>query len=537
MQKTQNDFSIMQRWDKMSREEKTSISLVGIALILGIFVRLVYVFQDDFPINDGGLFYAMVLDLQANGFLIPAVTQYNLSDLPYAYPPLAFYLAGFLNSSFGFDLLSLMRWIPLLFNILAIPVFYHFSKQLLKDPIRAALATLFFALLKPGYEWLIMGGGLTRSPAMFFSLVALDRYLALIQTDEKRTRKILEVAIFYALTFLSHMEIGWFTTYSLALLWFFKGRTWKNFISSTIIAAGAFIATSPYWLQVMQHHSLQPFLAGLFSGGYSPFISVFELFYFNFTEELIFPILATIALIGVVIALIRREYLLPVWLLMNAILDARSVNRSDVIPAAMLISIGIVDGAFFLIRKYTKSKNDQNGNLEGTAGLFTRSGILIIYILCIQVALTAYLARFTDQALTHVLSRDNREALIWIKENTPSDAKFISLPSSKSWETDTVGEWFPTLAERTNLLTVQGSEWQPDYRDRIAKFREISTLMADGELNVRTLMRDFPQADFLFLPVSSFQNKAALVVLRSTLQEFPLIFRNADVEVYRLRGS
>jgi hypothetical protein len=519
----------------MTREEKTSIGLVGIALILGFFVRLVYVFQDDFPINDGGLFYAMVLDLQANGFLIPAVTQYNLSDLPYAYPPLAFYLTGFLNSSFGFDLLSLMRWIPLLFNILSIPVFYHFSKQLFKDPVRAALATLFFALLKPGYEWLIMGGGLTRSPALFFSLVALDRYLALIQTDEKRTRKIVTVSIFYALTFLSHMEIGWFTTYSLALLWFFKGRTWKNFISSAIIAAGAFIATSPYWLQVMQHHSLQPFLAGLFSGGYSPFLSVFELFYFNFTEELIFPILATIALIGVVIALVRREYLLPVWLVMNAILDARSVNRSDVIPAAMLISIGIVDGAFLLIRKYTESTKHQSGNSEATSGLFTRSGILIIYILCIQVALTAYLARYTDQALTHVLSRGNREALIWIKANTPPDAKFISLPSSTWWETDTVGEWFPALAERTNLLTVQGSEWLPDYRDRIAKFKEISTLIADGDLDGQTLLRDFPQADFLYLPTSSFQNKAALVVLRSILQGFPLIFRNSDVEVYQLR--
>ncbi len=216
--------------NSMNRDEKTAAVLVTVALILGIFVRLVYLFQDDFPINDGGLFYTMVRDLQANRFLIPAVTQYNLSELPFAYPPLAFYLTGFLNSAFGFDLLSLMRWIPFLFNVLTIPVFYHFSKQLLKDPIRAALATLFFALLKPGYEWLIMGGGLTRSPAMFFSLLALDRYLALIQSEDKRTRRIISVIIFYSLTFLSHMEIGWFTTYSLFLLWFFMaghGKTSK----------------------------------------------------------------------------------------------------------------------------------------------------------------------------------------------------------------------------------------------------------------------------------------------------------------------
>ncbi len=203
--------------------------LVAAALILGIFMRLVYLFQDDFPLNDGGFFYTMVRDLQANRFLIPAVTQYNLSDLPFAYPPLAFYLTGFLNSFFGFDLFSLMRWLPLVFNILAIPVFYHFAKQLFKDPIRAGLATLFFALLKPGYEWLIMGGGLTRSPALFFSLLTLDRYLVLIRSDDKRVRRIIAIILFYSLTILSHMEIGWFTTYSLALLWFFQGQDLEEF--------------------------------------------------------------------------------------------------------------------------------------------------------------------------------------------------------------------------------------------------------------------------------------------------------------------
>jgi hypothetical protein len=511
--------------------------LVAAALILGIFVRLVYLFQDDFPLNDGGLFYTMVRDLQANRFLIPAVTQYNLSGLPFAYPPLAFYLTGFLNSFFGFNLFSLMRWLPLVFNILAIPVFYHFAKQLFKDPIRAGLATLFFALLKPGYEWLIMGGGLTRSPALFFSLLTLDRYLVLIRSDDKRARRIITVIVFYSLTFLSHLEIGWFTTYSLALLWFFKGRTWKNFISSAIIAAGAFIATSPYWIQVFHHHSLQPFLAGLFSGGYSPFLSVFELFYFNFTEELIFPILATIALIGLAISLIRRDFLFPVWLLLNAILDARSVNRSDVIPAAMLISIGIVDGVFLFMRAYGKRVHSKKEETHATDGLFSRFGILIIYILCVQVALTAYLARFTDQALTHVLSKGDREAMIWIKENTSPDSKFIVVPSSTWWETDAVGEWFPALAERTNLLTVQGSEWLPGYRQRISVFKDVSAQIASGSFDIQALLRTHSDADFLYLPLSLYRDTAELGELRAALQGFLLVFSNLDVEIYQLRGK
>ena len=535
MQKTQNDFSIMQRWDKMSREEKAGLILLLCAIILGTLVRFLHVWGLEFPINDGGLFYTMTRDLQANGFLIPRETSYNGNGLPFAYPPLGFYLAGSLETVFGWDLLGLMRWLPVIFNLLTIPVFYLFSRRLLKDPVKAGIATLFFALLRPGYEWLIMGGGLTRSPAMLFSLLGLYFYLVMLEAPQRRMRDIIFTAVALALTFLSHLEIGWFTTYSLALLWIFRGRNRRNFISSVFIVLGVLVLTSPYWAQVIRYHQMQPFLVGLASGSSIPFLSVFQLLYFNFTEELIFPILATIALFGVVISLAKRDYLLPVWLVLNAILDARSVNRSDVIPAAMLISVGIVDGLYVLIAKYKQAHDARRKPKTEGEGIFSRAGILVLYILCAQVLLTAYLFRQNDPSLRHVLARGDIQAMEWVGENIPPEASFFVVPSSTWWETDAVGEWFPALAERTNLLTVQGSEWLPDYRDRIDKFKEISNLIADGALDARTLMRDFPQADFLYLPISSFQNKAALVALRSTLQGFPLIFRNADVEVYQLR--
>ena len=132
MQKTQKDFSIMQRWDGMSREDKAGLILLLCAIILGALVRLLHVWGLEFPINDGGLFYTMARDLQANGFLIPRVTSYNGGGLPFAYPPLGFYLAGSLETVFGWDLLGLMRWLPVIFNLLTIPVFYLFSRRLIE---------------------------------------------------------------------------------------------------------------------------------------------------------------------------------------------------------------------------------------------------------------------------------------------------------------------------------------------------------------------------------------------------------------------
>ncbi len=41
---------------------------ISTALLLGILVRLAFVLSADFPLNDGGMFYNMATDLQANGY-------------------------------------------------------------------------------------------------------------------------------------------------------------------------------------------------------------------------------------------------------------------------------------------------------------------------------------------------------------------------------------------------------------------------------------------------------------------------------------
>ncbi len=74
----------------------------------------------------------MTRDLQANRFIIPASRNYNSSELPFAYPPLAFSWPD--CSILLSDWISwiLMRWLPLIFNLLCIPAFYLFARQFLE---------------------------------------------------------------------------------------------------------------------------------------------------------------------------------------------------------------------------------------------------------------------------------------------------------------------------------------------------------------------------------------------------------------------
>jgi hypothetical protein len=56
------------------------------------------------------------------------------------------------------------------------------------------------------------------------------------------------------------------------------------------------------------------------------------------------------------------------------------------------------------------------------------------------------------------LSAHQREAMAWVARNTPEDSTFL-IVSGDQWALDRAGEWFPVLARRTSVATVQGSEW------------------------------------------------------------------------------
>ena len=53
--------------------------------------------------------------------------------------------------------------------------------------------------------------------------------------------------------------------------------------------------------------------------------------------------------------------------------------------------------------------------------------------------------------------------MAWISDNTDEAAEFISI-STQPWWLDPISEWFPALAKRNNINTVQGTEWLPGRR-------------------------------------------------------------------------
>src|SRR5262245_29141838 len=169
---------------KIRRSEWADLIFIA-ALLLGTFVRFNPTMLAGFPINDGGMFAVMMDDLKANHYRLPEFTTYNYLNIPYAYPPLGFYLGRITADLVGWDALQVVRWLPAFFASLSIAAFYLLARRLFKDAYYAAVSTLFFALMPRELSWFVMGAGLTRSPAQFFMLLALA---SLIHLNEKNSR-------------------------------------------------------------------------------------------------------------------------------------------------------------------------------------------------------------------------------------------------------------------------------------------------------------------------------------------------------------
>src|SRR5262249_909755 len=58
------------------------------------------------------------------------------------------------------------------------------------------------------------------------------------------------------------------------------------------------------------------------------------------------------------------------------------------------------------------------------------------------------------------VSPDERYAMRWIASTSAPDSRYLIIPTS-AWETARTLEWFPVLANRVSVATVQGSEWLP----------------------------------------------------------------------------
>ncbi len=217
-----------------------------LSVLVGAFMRFNPTLLAGFAINDGGMFSVMVDDLKASHYALPAFTTYNHLNIPFAYPPLGFYLGRIASDLFGWTAPQTLRWVPAFFAALSIPAFYWLARRLLKNKYYAAISTLFFALMPRALSWYVMGGGLTRSPGQLFMLLTLATVVRLY--EENRRTDIFLAGLFGALAVISHPEAAVHTFVSALFLWIMLSRKRTGFLNSLLVGLVVLVLSAPWWV-------------------------------------------------------------------------------------------------------------------------------------------------------------------------------------------------------------------------------------------------------------------------------------------------
>ncbi len=510
--------------------------LLFLAVILGGWVRFYPSILAGFPINDGGMFYIMIQELRANAYKLPAITSYNFSGIPYAYPPLGFYLVALVSDLTKTDVTQILGWMPALISTFSILAFYRLSTRLTFSRFQASLATILFALMPRAIATFISGGGLTRSLGQLFMLLTLASVIDLYRSGQKR--HIGYAALFGSLTVLSHPEAIVFTVSFSFVSWFFLSRSWNSLRDSLLVSLAVILLTSPWWLTVLFSTGVHGFVSALQTGGSQ--LAIFNLLFLTFLGEPFATLMTALGLLGIIIQLIRKDYFWLVWLVLPFIVDGRSATTVAVIPFALLAALALDE----LILPALHGLNQKL--IQWQAELISMQEIAIIICLIFYSLVSAQQAGI--QLASNVLSVGNREAMTWVKGNTSAGARFLVLTGALSPVCDPVAEWFPALASRHSVMTIQGTEWLLGKRfgSFLSEASDLqSCLYLSDDCLGTWLAKNKPQFDYLYVskklvaddckPLTPPPNFSFFFDTLSRDPNYQSVFDSDSVAIYRQR--
>lgn len=435
----------------IKKMDYTSLFIVILATCLGGFVRFSMAAREDFPLNDGGMFYTMIREIIDNRYALPALTTYNGNSIPFFYPPLSFYLTAILFNLSHLSLLTLLQYLPPTLSTLTIPAFFKLSRSITESQSQAAFATLAFAFLPRTFVWLIMGGGLSRSLGFLFAILALEQIYVLFKRGSPRY--LLGAIIFSTLTILSHPEVSWFLFCSAAFVGLWHGRNRPGIRHASIVCTGVILCILPWLLPVVLKHGPSPLLAAfqVRKDTSSPFV---QLILFTYSEEVFTDLIGTLAFLGVFSELFKKRFFLPAWVALTVFLTLRNAPYIIMLQVALLAGIGLDQVVLpGFNRQLVAPGNTLKELLESKASRAFLGGLLV-YLLFSAISFS-----FFKNPSLRSLPASEREAMQWIAANTPTASRFALLTGESSWEIDHTSEWFPALTGRTSLATVQGTEW------------------------------------------------------------------------------
>lgn len=437
----------------MNRKFDLPTLLLFTALLLGAIIRFYPAASNRFPLNDGGMFYTMIRDLKANHYILPQFTTYNFVDIPFAYPPLGFYIAALLSGLLDVSELWVLLYLPALINTISIFLFYKFAEQTLTSRMSAALAVLIFALSPRSFLWQVMGGGITRSFGAFFLLLFFYKAMQLFKN--KNTKELILMILFGAGAVLSHPQTAFHAVLGGTLIFIFYGFSKRGFVSAFFCSLGVALVTAPWWFTVLTRYGLQPFIsAGQTSQRtLETYLGILK---FDGLGDYLFIPTLLFALIGVWTTYKQREFFLIIWAVLAYLIDPRGGVGIAFLALSMLAGLGLLKFLAWISRSDGGQACPEFDRRVEAVFMKPKVQIMLFGLIFYFVLVASI---FDFQLINTSLKADDLEMIDWVKSNVGGEKTFLLATGREFSMSDPLQEWFPALTNQYSATTMQGLEW------------------------------------------------------------------------------
>ena len=219
---------VVSRLDKSEQLiEGSRFSVVILIFLVGLLVRIfpliMMEFPTEVPYNGGGLYYHFSETILENNFAYPRIIPYYTDNgIPFAYPPLLFYLIAIVAKFTPLSTFILHIYLPTFISVITVVAFYFLAKEIFQERKLILFSTLVYAMLPVAFSELIPGEGLCESFGVSIFIIGMIFMHKMFSVDS--LKYILITGFLFGIAVLGSPGGGYAFAISLVVFSFLKGR-------------------------------------------------------------------------------------------------------------------------------------------------------------------------------------------------------------------------------------------------------------------------------------------------------------------------
>jgi hypothetical protein len=409
---------------------------------------IAYIITHANPAGEYGLYAAFVRSTLIEGYP-NTVSNYQPVPVPFAFPPLAFFVIGALRALLGVSFETVALILPGAYLLVTAYLTYLFARSVFPDSNEwVAAVTAAVAAGGPQTLWAFMlADGVVSGLSLLF---CVGSWVFAVRVFRNRTRirynSIIAGALF-GLTALSHPRVAVFAGYTILALWVVYDRSRRGFAAGILMAVTGFGVVLPWLAMVTVTFGYEPVVTAMSvrSTHFSPIRyvnllrSTFALGGASFTNT---PyLLWTVAVLGGFYSLARQQWFPVLFVGATFIIDPGNTFTYIYFAEAFLAAPLIVEGFPSLLA------SSGVGRIRETLPTV----LIVLFVLSSVMSGMWYTGTQVDTTMTP----EHRQAMNWIEQNTDEDATFTGAGPGGRVRTEVL----PYYTDRRIVGGYWGAEW------------------------------------------------------------------------------